>query len=57
RPPVQAPEGEDLDAPRGHFHQRLPVCACQSRSSLVPGGGLFPGPGGRLLRELSRPDR
>lgn len=29
----EAPEGEDLDAPRGHFHQRFPVRACQSRVS------------------------
>lgn len=29
----EAPEGEDLDAPRGHLHQRLPVRACQSRVS------------------------
>lgn len=29
----EAPEGEDLDAPRGHICQRFPICACQSRVS------------------------
>lgn len=28
RPSHEASEGEDVDAGRGHFLQRLPVCAC-----------------------------
>lgn len=31
RPSHEASEGKDVDPPCRHFHQRLPVCACQSR--------------------------
>ena len=31
----EAPEGKDLDPPCWHLHQRLPVCACQSRVRIL----------------------
>lgn len=44
----EAPKGEDLDPTRRYFHQRLPICACQSRVR-TPSCGSVPLYNKRLL--------